>query len=202
MSGGRAFDRLVNFSDGVVAVAVTIMVLPITDIPGPTGDETMLDVIGGHAALLGSYLVTFVVVGVLWRAHHRVLDGLQAYDGTLFWLNLGWLASIALVPWPIAMLEQDPDGQLVQSLQFALVALSSLLLWLISVHASRTKALMREDAAERQSTSRGLVIACVFGAGAVASAVVPWLAWLVLPAFGAVSALWRPGASPRAGSRP
>lgn len=180
---GRSYDRFVALSDGIVAVAATIMVLPVTEIDGPGPGSTMLDVVAANAPLLSAYVTTFLVVGVLWRAHHRVLEGLDAYDGTLFWLNLAWLATIALLPWPIAILARDPQGSGVPAVYLALAAGNSLALWLLQRHAARTPALWAEGVTSVRVSARGLAFACVFAAGAIAASIEPQLAWAVIPAF-------------------
>ena len=58
---GRAFDRLIAFSDGVVAVAATVLVLPLVDIAGPKpgSDSTVWDIMSANTGTLISFFVTF-----------------------------------------------------------------------------------------------------------------------------------------------
>ena len=100
---GRAVDRLINFSDSVVAVAVTVLVLPLVNIPGPADNESVWSVISLHANQINTFIFTFFVVTIMWLAHNRILNELCAYDVTLFWLNTCWLASIVILPWVSSM---------------------------------------------------------------------------------------------------
>jgi uncharacterized membrane protein len=108
---GRAFDRLINFSDAVVAVAVTVLVLPIADITVSRGDESVWNVLSDHAGEIITFFFTFFVVSIMWLTHNRFMNQLRGYDGVIFWLNTAWLAIIAFLPVTSA-LYSDPglDG--------------------------------------------------------------------------------------------
>ena len=103
MVSGRAFDRLVNFTDAVVAVAITLLVLSIVDIRGSSSEQTVWQIVGDHSSEITTFLFTFVVVAVMWQVHNRVFNRLHGYDSVVFWLNLAWLVGIAFLPWPSAL---------------------------------------------------------------------------------------------------
>lgn len=100
---GRALDRLVFFSDAVVAVAITVLVLPLVDIAGPKDGQSMMDVIREHSGEIITFFFTFCIVAILWSVHNRVMNVLQGFDGTIFWLDMAWLAGFAFLPWPSAL---------------------------------------------------------------------------------------------------
>lgn len=95
----RSVDRLINFSDAVVAVAVTLLALPLVDIAAPTAGQSVWSVLGDHAGQLYSFVFTFYVVIAMWAVHNRILNTLCRYDGPIVWLNATWLALIVLLPW-------------------------------------------------------------------------------------------------------
>lgn len=103
ISTGRAFDRLINLSDAIVAVAMTVNVLSIVGISRTSADESVWDMISANGGQIGSFAYTFLIVGVMWMAHNRILNHMRGYDSTIFWLNLFWLLLIAMLPWPSAM---------------------------------------------------------------------------------------------------
>ncbi len=103
MYTGRALDRLVNFTDAVSAVAMTLLVLSIVDIRGDADESTVWQIITAHSSELVTFAYTFIVVGVMWMVHNRVLNALRGFDGTVFMLNLLWLMGIVLLPWPSAL---------------------------------------------------------------------------------------------------
>jgi uncharacterized membrane protein len=100
---GTAVDRLLFFSDAVVAVAITVLALPLFSIPGPSDGQTVLDVISVHSGQIITFVVTFVVMAVLWGVHNRVMNSLCAYNGAIFWLDMFWLIGFVFLPWPSTM---------------------------------------------------------------------------------------------------
>lgn len=108
LRSGRAFDRLINFSDAVVAVAVTVLVLPIADITLSRGEDNVWEVLGNHAGEIITFFFTFFVVAIMWLTHNRFMNQLRGYDGVIFWLNTAWLSIIAFLPVTSA-LYSDPS---------------------------------------------------------------------------------------------
>jgi uncharacterized membrane protein len=104
---GRGFDRLVNFTDAVVAIAVTVLVLPLTALTRVGDGQTVWDLIGDNSGPVTSFFFTFVVVAIMWGVHNRVVNGMRGYDGTIFWLNVGWIAAIAFLPWPAGLYGEE-----------------------------------------------------------------------------------------------
>jgi uncharacterized membrane protein len=106
-------DRLMAFSDGVIAIAITILVLGI-DIPeGHRFSESgLIAFLGriGHDVLI--YAVSFVAVATFWLQHHALFLYLRYCNRTLIWLNTLFLFSVTLIPF-LAKLkftyEQDPE---------------------------------------------------------------------------------------------
>ena len=114
-AGGRArhrdeaeveFNRIVAFSDGVFAIAITLLVLGLT-IPSGVSNltQTLLDNQGDFLA----YAISFAVLGRYWLAHHRFFSALERFDGGLMALNLFYLAWIALVPFTSQVLGDYGD---------------------------------------------------------------------------------------------
>lgn len=101
--GGRPFDRLINFTDAIVAVAITVLVLPIVDLRPKAGEETVWKVISDNNGQLVTFAFTFVIVAVMWRVHNRIFSRLSGFDDAIFWLNLLWLVLIVFLPWSSLM---------------------------------------------------------------------------------------------------
>jgi uncharacterized membrane protein len=114
-AGGRAkhrdeagveFNRIVAFSDGVFAIAITLLVLGLTVPSGVTDlTRTLLDNKGDFLA----YAVSFAVLARYWLAHHRFFSALERFDSRLMALNLFYLAWIALVPFTSQVLGDYGD---------------------------------------------------------------------------------------------
>ena len=104
-------DRLEAFSDGVLAIIITIMVL---ELKVPHGTD--LASLGPLVPVFLSYVLSFIFVGIYWSNHHHLLQAAQNVDGRtlwanlhlLFWLSLipfvtGWMGENHFAPWPVAL---------------------------------------------------------------------------------------------------
>jgi uncharacterized membrane protein len=156
----READRLINFSDAVVAVAVTLLALPLVDIAGPPPGESVLSVLGDHAPQLAAFLFTFYVVAIMWLAHNRILNGIARYDAGLFWLNTTWLAGIVLLPWTSAMYGESQtthasagDASGIGLLYWSTMAAISIVGALIGRRLGHHPELLRDDRRSAYATS-------------------------------------------------
>jgi uncharacterized membrane protein len=191
-SRARAVDRLVNFTDAVVAVAITVLVLPLVDIDAPGPDETVWAVVGDHAGQIFAFLFTFYVVAIMWQTHNRVLNGIRDYDAAIFWLNTTWLVAIVLLPWLSSMYgeaqssSEERGASGVGLLYWGTLAAISLLGSAIARHLRRTPRLLVgvdpvTDQVGRMTTLRGPVFAAYFLFIGLAFEIVPEVAtWLPL----------------------
>ena len=85
--------RLEAFSDGVIAIIITIMVLELK-VPHGTGMEALRPLL----PILGSYALSFVYVGIYWNNHHHLLQASKSVDGRSLWANLHLLFWLSLIP--------------------------------------------------------------------------------------------------------
>lgn len=86
-------DRLTAFSDGVIAIIITIMVL---DLKVPHG-ATLADLAGVLPVFL-SYVLSFVYIAIYWNNHHHLLHTVHRVDGLILWANMNLLFWLSLVP--------------------------------------------------------------------------------------------------------
>jgi uncharacterized membrane protein len=89
------FNRIVSFSDGVFAIAITLLVLGLAV---PEDSSNIAHELLDNRDDLIAYAISFAVLGRYWLAHHRFFSALERFDGRLMGLNLAYLAFIALVP--------------------------------------------------------------------------------------------------------
>jgi len=128
------FARVVAFSDGVFAIAITLLVLSIQipfDLPPEQLDEYLADSWGQVFA----YFLSFAVIGRFWLSHHYHFNLLRHVDDRLLLLNLVYLAFIVLVPFPTAVLG-DFDLSGVSVALYAFVVGTAALLGLVMVRYS------------------------------------------------------------------
>jgi uncharacterized membrane protein len=93
--------RLEAFTDGVIAIIITIMVLEIRVPPG--GD---LAALRADVPLLLAYLLSYVNVGIFWNNHHHMLHVTERVNGKVLWANLALLFWLSLVPFVIRWLDE------------------------------------------------------------------------------------------------
>ncbi len=190
VAGGRArhrdeaeveFNRIVAFSDGIFAIAITLLVLGLT-VPEGVDDLTraLLDNSGDFLA----YAVSFAVLGRHWLAHHRFFAALERFDGRLMALNLLYLAWIALVPFASQVLGDygdTTDAVVLYAINMILVSGSFYAQLVYSYRAG----LLRPEAREFERRRNGpisLVIVGVFAASiplAFASVLAAELLWIL-----------------------
>ena len=100
-TSGLPVNRVEALTDGVFAIAMTVIVLTLQL---PTGPESLWARLGQLGPKLASYVLSFVMLGVLWIGHHYQLSHVRRVDRPLIWLNLSFLLSITFLPFGAAVL--------------------------------------------------------------------------------------------------
>lgn len=96
-------SRLEAFSDGVIAIIITIMVLALKTPTSPS--VAAIQEVG--PALIG-YLLSFAVVAIMWVNHHHMMHAVRRVDPGLLWLNMNLLFWMSLIPFATAYLGEHP----------------------------------------------------------------------------------------------
>ncbi|GHE24645.1 DUF1211 domain-containing membrane protein [Kitasatospora indigofera] len=200
----RAADRMIFFSDAVVAIAITLLALELPVPEGPTVAafrSAVHDDLDHYLA----FLISFAVIAAAWGQHNRVFRYTERTDARLRTLNACWLATVVLNPFATKLLTTEGDDTETVGLRFGFYALLQFL------------ALAAVVAMERRMTSRrlrdpdvpaGLVAAgdpVLYGMLAGFGLSVPvffltpygWILWIVLPK--AAGRLFRTRPHPAAG---
>lgn len=109
---GRVSDlprhRLDALTDGVVAIAATLLVLPLVELAPDLGARPVPQLLGEHLDVLLSFAISFVVIVAFWSAHTRAVAPLPRPGAGLRALTVGWLALVAFVPFPTALIGRTP----------------------------------------------------------------------------------------------
>ncbi len=95
-------SRLETFSDGVIAILITIMVLELT-VP----HDATWPALGAELPALLTYLLSFVYLAIYWNNHHHMLHAIERIDGSVLWANLHLLFWLSLVPFVTAWMGQN-----------------------------------------------------------------------------------------------
>ncbi|MFF7749483.1 TMEM175 family protein [Streptomyces sp. NPDC007971] len=150
-------SRVEAFSDGVFAIAITLLILEIK-VPAAGEHGGLWRALADQWPSYASYVVSFLVIGIMWVNHHQVFSYVARVDRTLMFLNLLLLMVVAAVPWPTAMLAEylredhaSHAAAAVYSLVMVLMALTFQALWW---HLTRTGHLFdaRVDASAARAT--------------------------------------------------
>ncbi len=110
--------RLVAFSDGVVAIAITLLILPLADITLPKDNpeaqaNPLQFVWDENSSLIVSFLVSWFVILTFWLVHHRMFGHLDRVNSSIIRWNILWLFGIIILPFPLNLLDQvGPDSEL------------------------------------------------------------------------------------------
>jgi uncharacterized membrane protein len=141
--GSEEFGRLLSFTDGVVAIALTLLILNI-DLPEPQPGqpaEPLFSAIAGLGDQFVAFILSFVLIGFYWIRHHRFIAGLKAIDATMLTWSLFYLLLIVLMPFTaevIGFYSGDPDAIVVYACWFAAFGVVSSVGYLVAVQRGLT----------------------------------------------------------------
>jgi uncharacterized membrane protein len=132
-------NRLEAFSDGVIAILITIMVLNLNIPNGSTWSA-----LRGELPVLLSYVLSFLILGIYWNNHHHLLSAISQVSGGVLWANLHLLFWLSLVPFETHWLEASnfsaiPTATYGIMLFMAAVAFFILVRMLVHVHGPGSK---------------------------------------------------------------
>ena len=162
--------RLEAFSDGVIAIIITIMVLELK-VPHGASFNDLLPVL----PVLGSYVLSFIYVGIYWNNHHHMMHLVQQISGAALWANLHLLFWLSLIPFVTAWMGEN-HFQTAPVAAYGLVLLMcavayTILARVLTAHHRENKALAEAIGADR----KGWISIAIYVAGIALSLPFPWL---------------------------
>jgi uncharacterized membrane protein len=175
-------NRLEAFSDGVIAILITIMVLELRPPHGPR-----LDDLAPLVPRLLSYLLSFTFLAIYWNNHHHLMHAVQRVDGRVLWANVHLLFWLSLTPFVTAWVGEHRAAPLPVAAYGGVLLLSAVAYFVL------TRALLRLHAAD-SSLARALGRDWKGKASVVAYAVAIPLAftsrWAAIAIYVAVALVW------------
>jgi TMEM175 potassium channel family protein len=155
------FSRIVAFSDGVFAIAITLLVLSL-NVPEHLGGESLGSALWDQRNNLLAYAISFAVIGRFWVVHHRFFSEVVGFDGRLLGLNILYLAWIVLIPFSSEVLG-DHGGEVAAVVLYATnLAVVALVGLLMTADARRAGLADTDPEKAREFLVRSLFIAAVF----------------------------------------
>ena len=189
----KAAERVVFFSDAVVAIAITLLALalPLPAATNSTSNHQLLDALWGDRDRYLAFLISFVVIGNHWAVHRRVFRYVNRLNGTLIRLDMIWLLMMIITPFATRILTGN-GGFGVRFTIYTLVQVIASTCLLLMSREIRDKDLMRADAPEsarHPENSHTLTLIVVFLISIpVAFAAGQWAfaLWVAIPLLGRV----------------
>ena len=119
-------NRLEAFSDGVLAIIITIMVL---ELKVPHGAE--LAALWPLLPVFLSYLLSFIYVGIYWNNHHHMLHAAKRVNGAILWANLHLLFWLSLIPFATGWMGENHFAPVPTALYGAVLLMASIAYWIL-----------------------------------------------------------------------
>jgi uncharacterized membrane protein len=175
-------SRLEAFSDGVLAIIITIMVLELRVPEGAT-----LEDLGDSAAGFLTYLLSFVYIGIYWSNHHHMFQLVHRVNGAVLWANLHLLFWLSLYPFTTAWMDETELARtplVVYGINLLAAAVAYYILQLAIFRAEATGGLLRQAVGR---DLKGKLSPVVYVAGIASAFVSPLLA---VAFYTAVAVIW------------
>lgn len=142
----RGFDRIVNFSDATVAIAMTLLVLPLVDLGGERGEnQTLWHLLSDSSNAIFAFVLSFLVIWSMWTNHHRIMEFFADYDSRVLGLHLIWLLMMVSIPFTTELLA-NPDyyENGATALYVAVLLVNSVSLHLLGLHGRQHHELLHD----------------------------------------------------------
>ena len=143
----RGFDRIVNFSDATVAIAMTLLVLPLVELGGDTeAGDSLWHLLGDNSNAIFGFVLSFLVIWSMWVNHHRVMEYFADYDETVLGLHLLWLLTMVSIPFTTQLITNNDLYQHgATALYVAVLLVSSISLHLLGLRGRQHQELLHDS---------------------------------------------------------
>jgi uncharacterized membrane protein len=174
-------SRLEAFSDGVLAIIITIMVLGLKVPHEPT-----LEALGGSVTSFLTYLLSFVYIGIYWNNHHHMFQVVERVNGSVLWANLDLLFWLSLLPFTTAWMDESSFARtpvIVYGVNLLLAAVAYYVMQQVIFHAEGGAGLREALGRDLKGKASPVIYVC-----GIASAFVS--IWLAMTFFITVAIIW------------
>jgi uncharacterized membrane protein len=174
--------RMEAFTDGVIAVAITIMVL---DMKVPAGTD--LHALAASAPVFLAYVLSYINVGIFWNNHHHMMHASEHVDGRVLWINLFLLFWITLVPFALRWIDDSHIAPLPTAAYGAVLTMAAI------GYIGLEKALIACNGPQSRlalaigSEQKGLISIVGYAAAIPLAFMSPWISVTI---YGAISLMW------------
>ena len=179
-------SRLEAFSDGVLAIIITIMVLELSE---PHGEDMAALWEAGRVGL-ASYLLSFVYVGIYWANHHHLFQLTRQVTGGVLWANLGLLFCLSLFPYTTKWVEAYSYARtpvIVYGVNLLAAAIAYYILQSVIIRTQGQDSVLRKAIGR---DLKGKISPAFYLAGMVAALAWDGGRWIAVACYVAVAAMW------------
>ncbi len=174
--------RMEAFSDGVLAIIITIMVLKLN-----APKEISLEALKELIPIFASYIVSYIYIGIYWGNHHHLVSAVNSVSSSILWRNLHWLFWMSLLPFATEWTGIDPFASL-PAFMYGFI----LLMCAISYHLLQAAIIKQKgpDSCIQKSIGndlKGKISIFSYALGACMSFVHPFIGYIL---YMAIAALW------------
>lgn len=169
-------ERLKAFVDAVVAIAMTLLILPLMESVIELGREgrTVPEYLSEENGQLVSFAMSFVLIAVSWITHHRVFDRVERTTNALVWLQVAWMFTIVWLPVPTAMLGSMETDAVQKVLYIGTLLVTALLMLATRLYLRAHPELHRiPDAALAEGVRVEIVLCALFGIALLVAVLIP-----------------------------
>jgi len=182
--GALTTRRIEAFSDGVLSIVITLLVLQISVpiISAQAGDAELTTRLLEMIPKLFSYVISFAIVGIFWVGHHSLFHFIICADRTLLWLNNLFLLCVGFIPFPAALLGAYGTRRVTVIVYGASLALTGLTLAFIWRYATHDRRLVNNDLhpqADRSGLRRILLGPALYGVSMILCFVSVWISLVI-----------------------
>lgn len=176
-------ERFKAFVDAVVAIAMTLLILPLLEAvsDAASGDLSTAEFFGAHAGQLLSFALSFLLIATFWMGHHSQYRDVVWITGPLLWINVAWMATIVWLPVPTAILGQIDFDPLQAVVYIGTLILTQLTTLAGGIHLERHPELTTaEPSAYRAGIIGDVAAILLFAAALLIAVLVPSIGYAAL----------------------
>lgn len=172
----RDLERFLTFVDAIVAIAITLLVLPLVDVAGSYRGDSVTTLLHVHTGQIWAFFLSFAVIADLWLTQHRVLRNVVASTPVVLRLLLLWTLTIVVLPFPTALVAGSTGHEgLTKSLYVGTMTLSALVLALLCVEIGRHREV--RDSPDVPDATRAFAVVVTFVLALAVMLLVPFFSY-------------------------
>jgi len=175
-------DRLAAFSDGVIAIIITIMVLELK-VPHGASWSTLAGVLPNFI----SYVLSFIYLAIYWNNHHHLIHTVTRVDGAILWANSHLLFWLSLIPAATAWMGENLLAPLPTAVYGAVLLMPAIAYYLLQRTIVRKQGAHSVLASALGTDMKGKLSPVLYIAGIALAFIAPWLSILI---YVSVAVIW------------